>query len=106
MPSYVVRDTITQPTANKLIGKIIRLSKLYCSESMLDIGPICNIYPIKEGNKRYAMIFYLDNGEMKWALYNYRQIEIPKSYDINIYNLIINTIVNSGTVPVKIILEK
>ena len=106
MPSYVVRDTITKQTSNKIIGKNIGLY-LYTDRNYLyDIGPICSIYPMKNSKDKLVLIFYLKDGKMNWVLYKYIQIEVPKNMGINIYNLIVESKISEGNVPVKITLDK
>ena len=62
--------------------KIINSDNLYCN-----IGPVCDIYPIKNNRQKLVLIFYIENDIMKWVLYEYKQLEIPKN---------INTYFNAG----------
>jgi len=106
MPSYVVRNTITKQTSNKIIGKNIGLYLYTDSNYLHDIGPICSIYPMKNSKDKFVLIFYLEDGKMNWVLYIYKQIEVPKNMDINHYNLIVESKINEGNVPVKLTLYK
>lgn len=105
MPSYVIRKTITSLTKPKILGKLIRIFIKNNENFLCEIGPICSVYPMKYGNVNYVLIFYLNDIVMEWVLYNYKQIEIPKNSDQQIYNLIINSSISEGDVPVKIILD-
>lgn len=106
MPSYVVRDTITKQTSNKIIGKNIGLYLYTDNNYLYDIGPICSIYPMKNSKDKQVLIFYLDDDKMNWVLYIYKQIEVPKNMDSNSYNLIVESKISEGNVPVKITLDK
>ena len=114
MPSYVVRKNITQQTAEKMVGKIIRITFLNKSNKndifdncgyFCNIGPIYNIIPFKIQKSNLILIFYLDNendnsNEFKWVIYTYEHIEIPKNPKNYVYNILVheNTGIN-GTVP-------
>ena len=79
MPSYVVRNTISKPTASNILGKTIRISLINSDNLYCNIGPICEIFPIKNDKQKLVLIFYLDDDVMKWILYSYKQLEIPKN---------------------------
>ena len=103
MPSYVIRNTISKQTASNIIGKTIRISLFNSDNLYCNIGPVCDIYPIKNNRQKLVLIFYIENDIMKWVLYEYKQLEIPKNINTNIYNLIIAIPpINNGEVPIKI----
>ena len=106
MPSYVVRATITKQTCAKITGKSIRIYNGTGNNFICDLGPICSIYPMKYGNNKSVLLFHLKNNMMEWVLYNYKQMEIPKNPDLNVFNLIIDSCVSNGIVPVKITIDK
>lgn len=111
MPSYTIRQKITLQTSNKILGKRIKIIvSLKDDNEYIDriIGPIISIYPIKNrGLKNQVLIFYLDQLRMRWILYEYKQIEIPKNINKDCYILkTSDEAIAEDSVPIKINLPK
>ena len=111
MPSYTIRQKITQQTSNKILGKRIKIIiSLNDNNEYFDriIGPIISVYPIKNrGQKNQVLIFYLDEFQMKWILYEYEQIEIPKNINKDCYILkTSDEAIAEDSVPIKINISK
>ena len=105
MPSYVIRKTITDTTAENIKSKMIEFN--YNNSKYKLINYICDIYPIKYEKNKQILVFYLDNNLMKWELYNYEYIEIPRNKTNYVYIIhLSNLIINEGTVPISVKLKK